>query len=75
VAPDHPSIKETADMILRDEKGRDGGIRPIGSVQVSDVCINGMFLNYACYFRKTSLNRWSISSFPRSCPTEVSTAA
>jgi hypothetical protein len=63
VAPDHPSIKETADMILRDEKGRDGGIRPIGSVQVSDVCINGMFLNYACYFRTDENKLESVVDF------------
>jgi hypothetical protein len=51
ISPDHPEIRESLDMIASTEKGRDGGIRPIGSVQASDVCINGMFLNYASYFR------------------------
>jgi len=37
-------------MILNTEKGPDGGIKPIGQFQQSDVCIEGMFLNYACYF-------------------------
>ena len=49
-APAHPLITETLHMILREEKGPDGGIRPIGTVKRSDVCVNGMFLNVAAYF-------------------------
>lgn len=48
--PAHKVVRETIEMILHDERGPDGGIRPIGSIQKSDVCINGMFLNYAAYF-------------------------
>jgi hypothetical protein len=51
IQPDCQEIKESIDMIIGIEKGRDGGIRPMGSAQVSDVCVNGMFLNYATYFR------------------------
>ncbi len=47
---DTPQCAETIGLILREAKGRDGGINPSGSVSQSDVCINGMFLNYACYF-------------------------
>jgi len=36
--------------ILKECKGSDGGINPAKSLLLSDVCINGMFLNYACYF-------------------------
>ena len=43
-------IKRTVDMIAAEEKGPDGGINPAGSIMQSDVCINGMFLNYACWF-------------------------
>ena len=43
-------IDFTLNKITREEKGPDGGINPAGSVLKSDVCINGMFLNYACYF-------------------------
>jgi len=50
IDPDCSEIQETLELILQTEKGPDGGIRPIGSVQASDVCINGMFLNYASYF-------------------------
>ena len=63
IAPDHPIIKESVDMIVRDEKGRDGGIRPIGSIQVSDVCLNGMFLNYASYFRTAENKLESVVDF------------
>ncbi len=48
---DHPVIRETIEMILADEKAEDGGILPIGKPQLSDLCINGMFLNYASYFK------------------------
>ena len=51
IEPDRPEIKASIDMIATTEKGKDGGIRPIGSIEASDVCINGMFLNYASYFR------------------------
>lgn len=37
-------------MLLRAEKGRDGGLNPAGSVQQSDVCINAMALCYCSHF-------------------------
>ncbi|GAB5525883.1 MAG: hypothetical protein Roseis2KO_37550 [Roseivirga sp.] len=48
IVPDQPLIKESINMILKDCKAGDGGIYPI--VHKSDVCVNGMFLNYASYF-------------------------
>ncbi len=51
LAPDHPAAVETVTRILAREKGPDGGVNPAGSVTASDVCINGMVLSYACYFR------------------------
>jgi hypothetical protein len=50
ISPGNKVIKETIGLIFKNEKGGDGGINPAGSVKVSDVCINGMVLNYACYF-------------------------
>lgn len=44
------AIKETLHLIFKNEKGPDGGINPSTSIKQSDVCINGMVLNYACYF-------------------------
>lgn len=45
-------VKETIDLVLQNDKAEDGGIR-LGpsTTQQSDVCVNGMFLNYASYFK------------------------
>lgn len=45
-----PEISQTLELIVRNEKSNDGGINPGGGTRNSDVCINGMFLNYAAYF-------------------------
>ena len=63
IAPDHPFIQASLDQILATEKGRDGGVRPIGATQVSDVCLNGMFLNYASYFKAEAQDLESIVDF------------
>jgi hypothetical protein len=51
VAPDNSIIRESIDLIAEKEKGIDGGINPAREIVQSDVCINGMFLYYACYFK------------------------
>ena len=48
--PDVGEIRETIALILRNHKDEDGGINPAKTMSKSDVCINGMVLNYACYF-------------------------
>ncbi len=63
IDPDNVLIKESIAIILENEKGPDGGIRPIGSIQASDVCINGMFLNYASYFRSDEKKLESVVDF------------
>jgi hypothetical protein len=63
MAPDCKEVQETIEMIISTEKGGDGGIRPIGTVQASDVCINGMFLNYACYFKTAAEKLESVVDF------------
>jgi len=63
IASDCKEIQESLEMIIRTEKGRDGGIRPIGSVQASDVCINGMFLHYASYFSTAADKLESVVDF------------
>lgn len=50
IVPGNKSITESLDLILSMAKSPDGGIYPIGNTKRSDVCINGMFLNYASYF-------------------------
>jgi hypothetical protein len=51
IQPEISRIQTVIGKILNEEKGRDGGINPSGGNTNSDVCINGMFLNYASYFR------------------------
>jgi hypothetical protein len=63
ISPDNPLIKGSIDLILSNEKGQDGGILPIGLDQKCDVCLNGMFLNYACYFKTESDDLKSITDF------------
>lgn len=50
ISPDNKDIRDTMQMIFRNNKCQDGGINPVGSIKQSDVCINGMVLNYAAYF-------------------------
>lgn len=51
ISPSNKPIKETLQKIFRNEKGPDGGIGPFGANKKCDVCVNGMVLNYASYFR------------------------
>jgi hypothetical protein len=63
IAPDNKLIKESIELIVRNEKGPDGGILPIGLDQKCDVCLNGMFLNYASYFKTEEKYLKSIIGF------------
>ena len=50
--PDNKIVHETIEMIINSNKADDGGIRLGPSTSHhSDVCVNGMFLNYASYFK------------------------
>jgi hypothetical protein len=50
ISPDNKEIGESLDYIFETEKGPDGGLLPIGTMQKCDICVNGMVLNYASYF-------------------------
>ncbi len=63
ITPNIKEIKETISMILRENKSDDGGIIPICTIKVSDVCINGMFLNYASYFKTDEEKLKSVVDF------------
>ena len=63
IAPTQPKIRETIAIILREQKSEDGGINPSRQIKESDVCINGMFLNYACYFGVDEADLHSIVDF------------
>jgi len=49
-APVTPEIEKAVELILATAIGPDGGVNPSKDIKQSDVCLNGMFLNYACYF-------------------------
>jgi hypothetical protein len=52
INPDNTSIKKTIELKLNSGKAIDGGIKLGPSTsRYSDVCVNGMFLNYASYFK------------------------
>ncbi len=59
----NPKIRKTINMLLEQEKGEDGGINPSGAIKNSDVCLNGMFLNYASYFKMDQSKLQSIVDF------------
>ena len=50
IAPKNEAIRQSISQVIQALKGPDGGIFPIGADKKSDVCVNGMFLNYASYF-------------------------
>jgi hypothetical protein len=51
ISPRTRPIRETVGIVLESEKGADGGINPAVTIPESDVCVTGMFLNVASYFR------------------------
>ena len=59
----HRSARDTVGLILRTEKGRDGGLNPSRTIKQSDACVNGMGLNYASYFRAEQEDLASIVDF------------
>ncbi len=63
IDPRHPAVQESIHAITERRKGPDGGINPSGTIKQSDVCINGMFLRYACYFREPEKGLRSVVDF------------
>ena len=63
IAPNHPDIRQSIEQVLRSLKGLDGGISPFGAEKKCDVCVNGMFLNYAAYFKMEEADLASIVDF------------
>ena len=63
ILPDNALIREAIALILEQEKSADGGLNPARTIEESDVCVNGMFLNYACYFGAAEEPLHSIMDF------------
>lgn len=63
IQPKNKAITETLNIIFETEKGPDGGLNPLKSVKVSDVCVNGMVLNYGSYFQVEEVYLKSVIDF------------
>ena len=63
IDPRNEQIRQSIAKIASEEKRPDGGIGPARSIPVSDVCVNGMFLNYASYFQSPVTDLQSIVDF------------
>jgi hypothetical protein len=63
ISPRTEPIRSTVRMVLDNEKGADGGINPSVTIPESDVCLTGMFLNVAAYFRADSSSLHSLVDF------------
>lgn len=63
LSPNNQEVKESLQYIFQHHKGGDGGINPSRTIKQSDVCMNGMFLNYASYFGVRGRDLGSIIDF------------
>ena len=63
ILPTNPAIHRALRAIFQNEKGPDGGINPSRTIKNSDVCINGMALNFASYFKVDEKKLRSIVDF------------
>jgi len=63
ISPGCKEIRSSLSTFLEKPKGIEGGIYPIGKKKKCDVCLNGIFLNYAAYFRMNADDLKSIVDF------------
>jgi Prenyltransferase and squalene oxidase repeat len=63
IDPQNAAIRKAINMILDVQKSADGGINPSPNISQSDVCVNGMFLNFAAYFNMDESKLKSIVDF------------
>ncbi len=63
IPQDNPQAKAAIAHILATEKLPDGGLGPAKTIHASDLCVAGMFLNYACYFRHPQQELKSLVDF------------
>jgi len=63
ISQNNNEIRQSISQVIQSLKGPDGGISPFGTEKKCDVCVNGMFLNYAAYFRTKEENLKSIVDF------------
>ncbi len=60
---DNEAARQSVHLIATTEKQPDGGVGPGADVAKSDVCVAGMFLNYASYFGEPEESLRSVVDF------------
>lgn len=63
ITKDITPIRESIHLIVSQNKSNDGGINPAVSILTGEVCVSGMFLNYASYFRTPEGDLKSVVDF------------
>ncbi len=63
ISQNNNEIRQSISQVIQKLKGQDGGILPDGAEKRCDVCVNGMLLNYAAYFRTKEDDLKSIIDF------------
>jgi len=63
IDPVNMLIRQTLQRVFAEEKSEDGGINPANSIAQSDVCVNGMVLNFAAYFKVDEESLKSVIDF------------
>jgi hypothetical protein len=63
IDPNNRYARESVRKILDERKSDDGDINPAETIKESDVCVNGMFLTYACYFSADEAELRSVVDF------------
>jgi hypothetical protein len=63
ISPNAAGTHKALSCIIKNEKSSDGGVNPAKTISQSDVCVNGMFLNYASYFNQKESDLISIVDF------------
>lgn len=62
-SPETPAVQGSIRDIVDNHVGSDGGVNPAGTIKEADVCVNGMFLTYACHFRVDPVRIRSVVDF------------
>lgn len=63
ISTKNTAINQTLSVMFENKKGSDGGINFSRTIKQSDVCLNGMILNYACYFKVKEEHLKSVIDF------------
>ena len=60
---DNEQAQRSVQIILDEDRGPDGGVNPSRFIAQADLCVNGMFLHYACWFGANEKDLESVIDF------------